>query len=124
MSRKTVTATEAAQLQQLAERWPVGLRVRNKHTMWSGTIVSGRAADCPGAYTGPEPAHCFVPTETGEVPGAVCVQWDHPNTQPNADPAKPYTGVWPNPRTGPAWMRPGVLRPIKRERTSTRRAGA
>lgn len=111
----TVPVDKLVEVQLLAARWPVGARVRHKHSMWVGTIVTGDPAGCPGMYAGVAPAHCYVPGD-GE-PGAVCVLWDHPNTQRDAAQRPPVTGPWPHPQIGPAWIRPGVLR-LARERTA------
>lgn len=105
----------AVVVQLLAAAWPVGARVRHKHSMWLGTIVPGYRAGCPGAYVGTAPAHCYVPAMAGLEPGAVCVQWDHPDTQPGAPERGPIGGPWPHPQIGPAWIRPGVLRVVRRE---------
>jgi hypothetical protein len=110
------TVDQAVVVQLLAARWPVGTRVRHKHSMWSGIVVPGDRHECPGTYVGIAPAHCYLPAMTGLEPGAVCVEWDHPDTQPDADVRGPHTEPWP-PRIGPAWMRPGVLRVVReRER--------
>lgn len=104
---------EAAEWVALAEDWPVGRRVRHRYSMWVGTIVPGDAGDCPGAYVGTAPAHCLLPTDRGTVPGAVCVQWNHPDKQPGAAERAPLSGPWPHDAIGPAWMRPGVLRLLR-----------
>lgn len=112
----TATVDEAVVVQLLAVRFPVGTRVRHKHSMWVGTVMPANPHHCPGAYVGVAPAHCYVPG--GTEPGAVCVVWDHPDTQPGFTSRGPYTAPWPNPRVGPAWMRPGVLRLVRERRAS------
>ncbi|MGH3380398.1 MAG: hypothetical protein ACRDP6_37250 [Actinoallomurus sp.] len=115
----TATIDQVVVVQLLAARWPVGARVRHVHSMWIGTIVPGTPEDCPGAYVGVAPAHCYVPNGARE-PGLVCVTWDHPNTQRDAADRTPYAGPWPHPQIGPAWMRQGLLR-LARDRTAATR---
>lgn len=112
-----LTAEEATALRDLAARWPVGRRIRHRYSAWRGTIIAGAPDGCPGIYDGAAPAHCLIPADAGRLPGAVCVQWDHPSTQPGAADRDPFPGAWPHPRIGPAWMRPGVLWPLRREVT-------
>lgn len=116
-SIRRLSADEAVTLQVLAASWPVGTRVRHGHSMWLGRIVPGDSAGCPGTHIGTAPAHCLLPAAAGHDDGAVCVQWDHPDTQPGAENRDPVA-VWPDPQIGPAWMRPGVLRLVRvRERS-------
>lgn len=110
-----LTVEQAALLEDLAERWPVGQRVRHRRSAWYGTITPGTSADCPGVHIGPAPAHCVLPAGAGHLPGAVCVLWDHPSRQLGAGDRDPFRGEWPDPRVGPAWMRPGVLWPVGRD---------
>jgi hypothetical protein len=116
----TATVDEAVIVQLLAARWPVGTRVRHKHSMWLGTIVPDSPQNCPGRHVGIAPAHCYVPAMAGLEPGAVCVEWDHPDAQPGAPERGPIGEPWPHPRIGLAWIRPGVLRPVRERERRTR----
>ncbi|MDN3356030.1 hypothetical protein [Actinomadura sp. DC4] len=110
----TANVDQAVVVQLLAARWPVGTRVRHKHSLWTGVVAPGDPADCPGVYAGDAPAHAYLPAEQRD-PGLVCVLWDHPNSQRDAAERRPHRGPWPHPEVGLAWMRPGVLR-VARER--------
>lgn len=114
------TFHELVVIQRLAARWPVGARVRHKHSMWLGAIVPGDPAQCPGIWTGYAPAHCYIPAAVHLDQGAVCVQWDHPDQQPGAPERGPLNDVWPHPRIGPAWIRPGILRLVRERERRTR----
>ncbi|GLY81884.1 hypothetical protein [Actinoallomurus iriomotensis] len=116
----TATVDEAVVVQLLAARWPIGTRVRHKHSMWLGTIVPGNPETCPGAYVGIAPAHAYVAAMANLEPGVVCVQWDHPDTQPGFTERGPVDGPWPHPRIGLAWIRPGVLRVVRERERRTR----
>lgn len=69
----------AAQLAELARRWPVGLRVRHTDSGWLGTVTADAPGQAPGITVGDEPAaHCllFAPPYGQNVPAVVCVAWD------------------------------------------------
>jgi hypothetical protein len=93
---RSVRVAVAEHLAALADRWPVGMRVRHAESGWVGTVTPDVCGEPPGFAVDGESAHCLLfepPYGRRPAPAVVCVAWDHPAA------------------VEVAWMRPERLRP-------------
>lgn len=94
-NRDTIPVALRTRLDDLAQRWPVGLHVRHEWG-WTGRVVHDHPGNVHGGLTGGTDAHCLTGTRAGDA--AICVTWTT------------VDGI-----AATAWYRPAVLSPVGKD---------